>query len=232
MVIVNDVTPGGNAERSGFSPGTPIIDLTTTDGRDVERGEPIGEVLGGSIAIEGAGPWEYVFDSVGSELKTYDGTYRLPTEGVDSTRIATAVAGAVIGKVVRPWIELYTAIDRSFLEFVAEPVGSGTAGFALLIGVAIWRFSWRTDWRVPSAGEHAASPSSAPPPRCPALILPAVQGSGRPPGLLPATWCRPRLCLMLGVSLARHHPEPQWVQTGMAASLVASALAIVLVSRY
>ncbi len=42
LVFVHDVTPDGNAHRSGFRPGISMLDLTTTDGDHVERGEPIG----------------------------------------------------------------------------------------------------------------------------------------------------------------------------------------------
>jgi hypothetical protein len=57
IVVVHDVTPGGIADRNGFWPGMRIIDLTTTDGREVERGEPVGDVLGGSMQLEGSWSW-------------------------------------------------------------------------------------------------------------------------------------------------------------------------------
>src|SRR5688572_17535582 len=47
-VIVRGVTPDGNAARSGFSPWSQIIDLTTVDGSDLERGEPIGRTVYGA----------------------------------------------------------------------------------------------------------------------------------------------------------------------------------------
>ena len=35
VVLVNDVTPGGNGQRNGFYPGMRIIGLTRNDGRPV-----------------------------------------------------------------------------------------------------------------------------------------------------------------------------------------------------
>lgn len=228
-VIVHDVTPGGNAERNGFWPGMRILDLTTTDGSDVERGEPIGEVVSNDVIAEGVGvgPWEYLFGSVGFELQPYDATYRPPVEAVDASQIAAAVGGDVYQEGDQGWVELYAAIDRSFVELELSQ-SIWIAGLGLLFGVIAWRFLAH-GLAGPFGREHAVIIGAAA--AVPGLILPAVQ-VGTPAGIGAGYLVPAAVALLLGLSLARHHPEPQWVHTGTAASLVAAALTAILVVRY
>jgi len=227
VVEVHDVTPGGNADRAGFWPGMRIIDLTTTDGGDVERGEPIGASLSGSIAVQEVAPWEYVFGPIVSELLTYDATFRPPIEAIESARIATAIGGDVYVEGEQAWVDIYNAIDRSFLEFELSQ-SIWIAGLGLLAGVVVWRLLTH-GLAGPFGREHALVVGVAA--AVPGLTLPAVQ-VGTAAGIGAGYLVPAGAALLLGLSLVRHHPEPLWVQTGAAAALVAAALAAILVARY
>jgi signal transduction histidine kinase len=65
----------------------------------------------------------------------------------------------------------------------------------------------------------------------PGLILPAV-AVGTPAGIAAGFLVPAAVALVLGVSIARRNLETQWLQTALAAALVAAALATVLVVRY
>lgn len=223
-VVVQEVTPDGNAARAYFSPGSPILDLTTTDGGEVERGEPVGfafEVMGIPSDVM---PWEYL-GSIGAELHTYDEDYRLPIEAVDSARIATAVAGDL--DIEGGWITAYAVIDRDFLEFLLQQ-SIWMVALGIGIGVVIWRLlvhgmagAVGRDYAL-LLGAAAAAPF---------LLLPVLQ-VGTPIGIYAGYLVPAALALALGLSLARTHPDPAWVQTGTATTLVAAGLAAILVVRY
>ena len=106
-VVVDDVTPGGNAARNGFYPDERILDLTTVDGSEVERGEPLGlEIQGAYRELYGEQPLGFnPFGSVGAEMGEYDGTYRPPIEAVDSANIASAVGGDV--EIESGWVGIF-----------------------------------------------------------------------------------------------------------------------------
>ncbi len=215
IVVVDDVTPGGNANRMGFYPGTWIIDLTTTDGSEVERGEPIEGIEGGA----------YIEPYYG-EMFPGDGVMptelRLPTEAVDTDRIATASGGYVYPP--DGWFDVYASIDRELLEFDLNQ-SIWIAGLFLMVAAIVWRFLAH-GLGGPFGREHAVVVASAV--AVPGLIMPAVQ-VGTPAGVGAGFLVPAAAALVLGLSLARHHPETQWVQTGTAASLGAALLAAVLV---
>ena len=225
-VVVADVTPDGNAERNGFYPGSPLLDLTTTDGRDVQRGEPIGRNLDGTAIPGELMPWEYL-GPIGAELQTYERDYRLPIEAVDSARIATAVAGDLDGAMESGWINAYASIDRGFLEFLLQQsIWLGALG--IVVGVAIWRVLAH-GVGGPVGRQHALLLGTAA--ATPFLLVPVVQ-VGTPIGIVAGYLVPAALALMLGFSLAREHPDRSWAQTGVAAAVVAAGLLVTFVIRY
>ncbi|HET8778369.1 MAG TPA: ATP-binding protein [Candidatus Limnocylindria bacterium] len=223
-VLVADLTPGGNADRQGFFPGMRIIDLTTTDGGDVRRGEPIGFEMDGALNPIGIGPWDYL-GPIAVQLQTYGRDYALPIEAIPSARIDTAVAGNVYPP--DHWIDAYAAIDRSFLEYQLQQ-SIWIMGVWVLLGLLVWRLLLHG-----VAGEigrrHALKVGLAV--ATPALIWPVIQ-VGTPIGLGAGLLLPAAVALVLAWSLAGHHPDQQWAQTGRAGAFVAAALAGILVVRY
>ncbi|HEX5041215.1 MAG TPA: ATP-binding protein [Candidatus Limnocylindria bacterium] len=220
MVFVDDVTPGGNAVRSGFYPGIGILDLTTTDGGEVERGEP--------IPIE-EGQWDpnaYGFGEYGCCPEAVEFNpqteIRLPSEAIPSARIQTAVAGDVDHEY--GFVNAYATIDRGLLEYSLSQ-SIWISGIWLLIGGVVWRLL------VHGLGgdfgrKHAVKVGLAV--ATPALIWPVVQ-VGTAAGVA-AAWLVPAaVALVLGWAIAGHHPEKQWVQTARAGALMAAALLAILV---
>lgn len=225
-VVVYDVTPGGNADRSGFRPGEQILELATTDGSEVARGDPIGELSNKSEEFEIEASSNPAFGPVPLELHMFDADYRPPIEAVETARIGSAVAGAIYLEESERWIAVHSSINRSVLEFeLNQSIWVAVVG--LLLGVIAWR------WMVhglagPSGQRHAVAVASAI--AVPALILPAVQ-VGTPAGIAAGTLVPAAAALVLGLSIAHHHPERAWIHTGMAASVVLATMAAVLVVR-
>ena len=174
LVTVDDVTPGGNAERHGFYPGMTILELTTTDGSEVDRGEPIGDFLGGEVA-----PGQF------DDLLIPDANYRLPIEAVETDRIATAIGGGV--SVEESWIYAEASIDRSFVEFELDQ-SIWIAGLFLILGAIVWRLLAH-GLAGPHGRRHALVLGAAV--AVPGLILPAV-AVGTPAGSPPGSWSPPR----------------------------------------
>ncbi|HEX7171351.1 MAG TPA: ATP-binding protein [Candidatus Limnocylindria bacterium] len=112
-VAVHDVTPGGIAAHAGFFPGITVIEIATTDGSRVERGDPIGAAIDGILTPREAASWE-IFWPIGGELRTLDSDYRLPSEPIDSTRIATIVAGDV--GVEPGYVNAFALLNRTQAE--------------------------------------------------------------------------------------------------------------------
>lgn len=224
IVIVDDLIPGGIADRNGFWPGTRIIDLTTTDGGDVKRGEPIGFEMGGSVTPVDLAPWAHL-GPIGAPIETYDRDFRLPVEAIPSARIGTAVAGDVYAP--DRWIEAYAAVDRAFFEIQLQQ-SIWVMSAWLLFGVLVWRLLLHgIAGRI--GREHALVVGALV--ATPALIWPVVQ-VGTSVGVAAGYLVPAAAALVLAWSLAAHHPDRQWTQTGRAGAFVAAALAGVLVVRY
>ncbi len=227
-VTVHDVTPGGLADRYRFEPGMTILDIATTDGRDVARGEPISNLEHGVIDELYWSTWDLGFGSVGGPLEPVESPpeeLRLPIEAVAPSRIAVAVGGYYSPE--EGWIESMASIDRSFAEF--ELSGSiWVAGLTLLFAVVVWRLLAH-GLAGPFGRQHA--PVVAITVAVPGFILPVVQ-AGTAAGVAAGFLVPAAAALVLGLSLARHHPESQWIQTAMAGALVAAALVAALVVRY
>ncbi len=77
--------------------------------------------------------------------------------------------------------------------------------------------------------EHAVLLAAAVP--TPFLVGPLVQ-AGSPIGIYAGYLVPAAALLVLGLTLARRHPEPTWARTGTAAALGAAGLAAALVVRY
>jgi len=224
-VVVQDVTPDGNAARNDFSPGISILDLATTDGVDVKRGEPVG-VDSEGWAVPEVMPWEHL-GPIGGELMIYDRTYRLPIEAVDSARIASAVAGEIDVAAEVGWINAYASVDRDFLEFLLRQ-SIWMVALGIGVGILLWRLL--VHGIAGSLGrDHAVLLGAAV--ATPFVLLPVLQ-VGAPVGIYAGYLVPAALALALGLSLARTHPDPAWVQTARAATVVAAGLAAILVVRY
>jgi signal transduction histidine kinase len=227
-VMVNDVTPGGLADRYRFEPGMTILHLATTDGRDVARGEPITGLEHGVIQELYWPTWDLGFGSVGGPLEPVESPpdeIRLPIEAVASSGIAAAAAGYYYRE--EGWIESVASIDRSSAEL--QLAGSiWVTALTLLFAVVVWRLLTH-GLAGPFGRQHALVVAVAI--AVPGLILPVVQ-AGTAAGVAAGFLVAAAAALVLGLSLARHHPEPQWVQTGIAGAIVAAALVIALVGRY
>jgi signal transduction histidine kinase len=228
FVRVLDVTPDGNAHRNYWSPGTQVIEIQTVDGSSVARGETIGEVMGDPGRETPYGPDELfpfeVSTYEGRGIATFDENFRLPVEAVAPERIAT-----IVGGVVDPagYFEVMSVLDRPSLESRLQQ-SIWVAAIGLLLGGLLWRLLAHG-----VAGEvgrrHAVVIGAVV--ATPFLIVPVVQ-VGTPIGIAAGYLVPAAVTLILGLSFARQHPEPQWAQTGMAASAVAAGLVVVLVVRY
>lgn len=221
-VYVQDVTPDGNAARAGFQPGPQLIDLTTTDGVDVARGEPLGQPV--EIWYPVTANWN-PFGSVGAELVTLDANHRLPVEAIDSNRIQTALEGYVDPDT--GMVETYAGIGRN--EFLAELRESiWVAALGVLLGLAVWRaLAHGIAGQVGRENAVLAGSSAA----APFLMLPALE-AGTAPGIF-ATYLVPAgLALLLGISIAWRHADPAWQRTSAVAAVVIAGLAAIFVLRY
>jgi signal transduction histidine kinase len=228
-VFVSDVTPDGNAARNGFFEYQRILDLTTTDGGDVERGDPLG-VEGEIWAIqEDILPWEHLFP-IGGELISIDASHRPPIEAVAPTRIATALGGEVgAGEFEGEdgFVNVSALVDRAQQESLLRQ-SIWIAALGLGIGVLIWRLLAHGVGGTVGR-EHGLLLGAAA--ATPFLLLPVVQ-AGTPIGIVAAYLVPVGLALLLGLSLARLHPERAWVQTGYAAAVVATGLACAFAVPY
>ena len=228
FVRVADVTPDGNAHRNYWYPGTTVIEIATVDGSSVKRGETLVEIMGdpefpNPYSTDEFFPFE-VFTNNGYPITTLDEDVRLPVEAVEPERISSIVAGFV-----EPGghFEVMSVLDRSFLELQLQQ-SIWTAAIGLLLGGLLWRLLAHG-----VAGDigrrHATMIGAAV--ATPFLIVPLVQ-VGTPIGIAAGYVAPAAVTLVLGLSLARQHPEAQWAQTAMAASAVAAGLVAVLVVRY
>ncbi|HEX2767143.1 MAG TPA: ATP-binding protein [Candidatus Limnocylindria bacterium] len=230
VVIVDDVTPGGNAQRNGFYPETRIIGLTRTDERPVAGGEPLDPVVESCpdpdmdpymCGYQEAFPWD---PAMGPYVEGPVEGYRLPIEAAPANAIATATAGQVDSET--SWLYGFAAIDRAWIEYALDQ-SIWLSVLSLLAGVLAWRFMAH-GLAGPFGRDHALVVASAV--AVPGLILPAVQ-VGTAAGIAAGLLVPGAVALVLGVSLARSHPDEAWVHTAIAASLVAVALAVVIVVR-
>jgi signal transduction histidine kinase len=205
-----------------------VIEIETVDGSSVERGETIGEILGEPDAENPYGPDElFPFElstDQGRPVAIFDEEFRLPVEAVEPERIATIVGGFVDSA---GYFEVMSVLDRPSLESRLQE-SIWTAAIGLLLGGLLWRLL--AHGIAGDIGRRHAILIGATV-ATPFLIVPVVQ-AGTPIGIAAGYLIPAAVTLVLGISFARQHPEPQWAQTGMAASAVAAGLVVVLVVRY
>ena len=221
-VVVADVTPDGNAARQWFSPGWPILDIITTDGTDVQRGDPIGTVIHGSVIQD---QWPLEWESFGGELHVIGPDFRPPIEAVEPWRIAVLRTGFIDPE--SGTIDLGNELDRRALEAdLRDAVWAMVVGLAL--GVAVWRLLVHGIAGQPGR-EHAVLLGAAA--AVPLVLVPVFQG-GTVIGIYAAYLAPAGLALLIGLSLARRHAERSLVQTAIASAIVAAGLAAGQVVRY
>ena len=151
--------------------------------------------------------------------------YRVPTEAVPTDLIATIVTGDVDPET--SWLYGYASMDRTWLEYELDQ-SIWLSVLSLLAGVLVWRFLAH-GLAGPFGREHALVVAAAV--AVPGLILPAVH-VGTAAGIAAGLLVPAAVALVLGVSLgAAAIPNAAWVHTAIAASLVATALAVVIVVR-
>lgn len=226
VVRVADVTPDGNAHRSYWYPGEAVIAITTVDASSVERSdETIGELMGDAMEIyhDEIFPQE-LYTDFGDPISTIDADTRMPVEAVAPERIESVVSGFVEPDT---YVEVGNVLDRTFLEFrLSQSIWISAIG--LLLGGLLWRLL--AHGIAGDIGRRHAIVIGATV-ATPFLVVPVVQ-AGTPIGIAAGYVVPAAVTLMLGLSLAREHPEAQWTQTGIAASAVAAGLVAVLVIRY
>jgi len=228
-VRVEDVTPDGNAHRNYWYPGEAVIEITTVDGSSIDRGqETVSDILGDELFDPYAHPDQFfpqeIYTNSGGSIATIDADHHLPAEAVDTARIASIASGFV-----EPgyYVEVMNVLDRPFLEHRLQQ-SIWLAAIGLLGGGMLWRLL--AHGIAGDAGRrHALVIGAAV--ATPFLVVPFVQ-AGAPFGIAAGYLVPAAVALVLGLSLARQHPEPQWAQTGIAASAVAAGLAAVIVVRY
>ncbi|MDQ2673275.1 MAG: PDZ domain-containing protein, partial [Chloroflexota bacterium] len=226
-VTVHDVTPGSLADRYRFEPGMTILDLETTDGSSVDRGEPITDLEYGVIEELYWPDWEFGLGTVGGPLEPIQtpDEIRLPTEAVEPARIGVAIGGYYSPQ--DRWLESSASINRTVAE--SQLRGSiWVSGLTLLFAVVVWRLLAH-GVAGSIAREHSVKVAASV--AVPGLILPVIQ-AGTAAGVAAGFLAPAAAALVLGLSLARLHPEKQWVQTAAAGALIAAALAAALVGRY
>jgi signal transduction histidine kinase len=222
-VVVDDVTPDGNAARNAFYPGARILDLTTVDGSEVERGEPLGSEVSGMYLDEmtSSGP----FGPIGGPLESYGAEFRPPTEAVDSANIASAVAGDV--EIESNWVGIFATIDRFELEAALRQTIL-VAALGLILGIATWGVLAQ-GLAGQSGRDHAIVVATAV--AGPFVLLPVVQ-VGTAAGIAAGYMVSAALALILGISMALRHRDRNWARTGVVAALVAAGLVGVVLARY
>lgn len=227
-VRVFDVTPGGNAAQQGWMPGVRVLDLTTVDGGDVARGEPLGieGVLLDAYGGRAPGPWGAVIGPSGGEITEIGPDLRPPVAAVESARIRTALAGEVNPDFPEE-VYLFASLDRTFLELeLRSSIWLMVLGMA--IGAGVWRLLVHGIAGATGRGHTVILGCAV---AVPFLVVPAVE-AGTPLGIATGYLGPATVALLLGLSLAREHPDRAWAQTAAAGSALAAGLAVALVVRY
>ncbi len=223
-VLVTEVTPDGNAARSGFTPFSQIIELTTVDGSDVDLGEPIGRTVYGFAPYRTSELWGFFF-GIGGPITQIEAGHRPPLEAVEASRIATASAGYL--DYGSDEVGVFATIDRTFLEYLLRQ-SIWIAALGLVIGVLVWLALSRG--LAGPAGRNLAILVGAAA-AVPFVLLPIVQ-VGTTVGIYAGYVVPSALALILGMAFARSAPDRALRQTGVAVALVATALVALLVVRY
>jgi len=226
QVRVGDVTPDSNAAWNGVTPGMRILDLTTVDGSSVERGETLRTETEGFLQPgETYHWWDQAWESIDGRVSMIGPNHRPPVEAVDTARIQTLLTGDVGPDVPEPMV--WGMLDRRLLELELRS-SVWVTGFGVALGALVWGLL-----RHGAAGrigrEHAIVVGCGA--AAPFLVLPIVE-VGTPAGIIAGFAVPAAMALILGLSLAREHPDRSWRQTATVGAWVAAGLAALLVVRY
>ncbi|MCA1570138.1 MAG: hypothetical protein LC798_07420 [Chloroflexi bacterium] len=228
-VHVTGVASDSHAMWNGWHHALQLLDVTTVDGSQVDRGEPVRGVAEGSLWVGSSSfnPIEWLFGSVGRPLVAVGQELRLPAEAMDPARIETALGGDILTEPRGLVAAVYAALDRTLLELeLRSSIGILAVGAAL--GLGVWSLL-RRGVAGHLGAEHAVVLGCAA--ATPFLVMPLVQ-VGTTAGIAAGFGLPAAVALIFGVSLARLHPEDWWRQAATAASVVTAGLAVLLLSRY
>ncbi len=228
QVHVSDVTPDGHAMWNGWHHGMQLLDVTTVDDSHVDRGAPVRADGGASLWVGSPSfnPIELLLGNVGGPLVSVDRQLRPPAEAIDPARIETAVGGEILAE-PRVAAGVYAALDRTLLELELRS-SIGILAFGAALGVAVW-YALRRGVAGRVGADHAVVLACAA--ATPLIAVPLV-AVGSTVGVVAGFGVPAAVTLILGLSLARLHPEDWWRQAATAAALVTAGLAAVLLARY
>lgn len=226
-VYVSGVASDGNGMWNGWHHGLHLLDVTTADGSDVERGEPVRADAEASLHVgwSSPNPIEWLFGSVGHPLVAVDRELRPPAEAIDPARIETALGGEILAE--DGVAAVYAALDRTLLELELRS-SIGILVFGAALGLAVW-FVLRRGVAGRVGGDHAVVLGCAA--AAPFLVVPLTE-VGTTAGIVAGFAVPGVVALTLGLSLARLHSEAWWRQAATAAALVAAGLSVLLLARY
>ncbi len=221
-VYVADVVPDGIAERSGFVPWLPILDMTLRDGSDVKRGEPLGQSVSGIPMLQTKPlPWIPVARS----LTEYPPAFRPPAEAVDEARIQSIVGGDVDPDT--GWVGTYAQLNRADNEsWLRASVWLLALGLA--VGIGVWR-SLVHGLAGDRGREHAVILGAAA--ATPFLLVPVVL-AGALVGIAAGYAVPLALSLLIGLALAVRVTDSALRRTAIAGTLAATGLAGLYVFRH
>jgi len=161
----------------------------------------------------------------GEELILEDGrTVRPPIEPIDPASITTIESGSIESDGLA---YSFGSLDRGVLEAMLDQ-SILLAALGIGLGILCWRAL--THGLLGGIGRANAILLGAAV-ATPFLLVPVIQ-VGTPAGILAGYLVPAALSLLLGLSLARRHSDRSWVQTGMAATVVAAGLVVLFVFRY
>ena len=226
QVRVADVTPDSNAAWNGVTPGMRILDLSTIDGSSVQRGETLRAETEGFLQPSQTSHWvDQAWESVDGRVSIIGPNHRPPIEAVDAARIQTLLTGELSAEFGEPMV--WGLLDRRLLELELRS-SVWVTGFGVALGALIWGLLRHgAAGRIGRDNAIVLGCAAA----APFLVLPIVE-VGTPGGIVAGFAVPAAMALILGLSLAREHPDRSWRQTATVGALVAVGLALLLVVRY
>jgi signal transduction histidine kinase len=226
QVVIGEVTADGNAAWSGMTTGMRVLDVSTVDGSSVRRGDTLRSEIDGLLQPGHTYHWyDQGWESVDGRVSMIGPNHRPPTEVVAAYRIQTLLTGEVSPDVPEPMV--WGLLDRGLLELELRS-SVWVMGFGAALGALVWGLL-----RHGAAGrvgrEHAVVLGCAA--AAPFLVLPIVE-VGTTAGIIAGFTVPAAFAFIVGLSLAREHPDPSWRQTATVGALIATGLALLLLVRY
>jgi signal transduction histidine kinase len=203
-VYVADVTPDGIAGQHYVMPGSQVLQLWTTDGRNLPTGAAI--------------PWP----------DSEDGLLHPPKNAVEEQAIDSIWVGFEEGGYEGANMYAVTnQLRRADWEWrLTDSIWAVLTG--LLSGAAVW-VALHLGAAGPLGRREAVPLGVAT--ALPFVMLPAVY-AGTAQGIA-AGYLVPALgALVVGLGIARQHPDPAWRRISLAAALVATGVTIIVVGQH